>query len=116
MTPPCPFKWKDVFHTTVTVLYTTTCLMPKRKVPSAYNDQHIHYSFQCRDTALFFFPKLTSVYPGNIGQILTNRSQTNQSVQEIHHNINTGVLRDVSIDIPVHEENINTHEAENYNG
>jgi hypothetical protein len=90
--------------------------MPKRKVPSAYNDQHIHYSFQCRDTALFFFPKLTSVYPGNIGQILTNRSQTNQSVQEIHHNINTGVLRDVSIDIPVHEENINTHEAENYNG
>jgi len=105
-----------VFHFTVTVLYTTTCcLIPKRKVPSACNDQHLHYSFQCRDTALFFFPSFTSVYPGNIGQMLTNRSQANQRVQEIHHNIKTGVLRDVSIDILVHEEKINTHEAEDYN-
>jgi hypothetical protein len=59
-----------VFHITVTVLYTTTCcLMPKCKVPFAYNDQYIHYSFQCRDTALFFFTSFTSVYAGNIGQI-----------------------------------------------
>ena len=48
--------------------------------------------------------------------LLTNRSQTNQKVQEMHYNINTGALRDVSIDIPVHEENINTHDAEDYNG
>jgi len=82
-----------------------------------YNDQHIHFSVQCRDSALFFFPSFTSVYPGNIGQmLLTNRSQTNQKVQEMHYNINTGALRDVSIDIPVHEENINTHDAEDYNG
>jgi hypothetical protein len=47
--------------------------------------------------------------------MLTNRSQANQRVQEIHHNIKTGVLRDVSIDILVHEEKINTHEAEDYN-
>jgi len=105
-----------VFHFTVTVLYTTCCLIPKRKVPSACNDQHIHYSFQFRDTALFFFPSFTSVYPGNIGRMLTNRSQTNQRVQKIHHNIKTGVLRDVSIDILVHAEKINTHEAEDYNG
>ena len=121
-------KWNDsslslqmegyVFHITVTVLYTTTCcLMPKRKVPNAYNDQHIHYSSQYRDTALFFFLSFTPAYPGNIGQtLLINRSQRNQRVQEIRHNINAGVLRDVSIDIPVHEENINTHEAEDYNG
>jgi hypothetical protein len=47
--------------------------------------------------------------------LLTNRSGTNQRVQEIHHNINTGVLRDVLTDKPVHEENINTHEMEDYN-
>jgi len=92
--------------------------MPKRKVvPSAYNDQHIHNSFQCRDTALFFLPSFTSIYPGNIGQMLLTKSmQTNQRVQEIHNKINRGVLRDVSIDIPVHEENINTHEVEDNNG
>lgn len=91
--------------------------MPKRKVPNAYNDQHIHYSPQRRDTALFFFPSFTPVYPGNIGQmLLTNRSQRNQRVEEIRHNINTGVLRDVSVDNSVHEENINTHEAYDYNG
>jgi len=45
-----------------------------------------------------------------------DRSQRNQRVQEIHHNINTSVLRDVLIDISVHEENSNTHEAEDYNG
>ena len=72
---------------------------------------------KCRDTGLFFLPSFTSVYPGNIGQmLLTNRSQTNQRVQEIHHNINTGVLRDVSIDIRLHEENINSHQAEDCSG
>jgi len=72
---------------------------------------------KCRDTGLFFLPSFTSVYPGNIGQmLLTNRSQTNQRVQEIHHNINTGVLRDVSIDIRSHEENINSHQAEDCSG
>jgi len=91
MTPPCPFKWRDMSFIIPLLSYTqqhvVLCLSAKSLLRIMINIYTT--SAQCRDTALFFFPSFTSVCPGDIGQmLLTNRSQTNQRVQEIHHNIN----------------------------